>query len=80
MWNLHERVLAVEELRESHGGAHMAKVLHEVLVNYNLTDKVRFLFMFLCFFCAKYLFYAVFCNYGRSLMILQVTIGLWQQA
>ena len=46
MWNLHECVLVVEELRESHGGAHMAKMLHEVLV-YNLTDKVRF---FLCFF------------------------------
>ena len=47
MWNLHERVLAVKELRESHGGAHLAKVLHEVLVDYNLTDKVR---IFLCFF------------------------------
>ena len=40
MWSLHECVLAVEELRGSHGGAYMAKILHEVLVDYNLTDKV----------------------------------------
>ena len=33
MWNLHECVLAIEELCESHGGAHMTKVLHEVLVD-----------------------------------------------
>ena len=38
MWNLHECVLVVEELCGSHGGAHMAKVLHEVLVDYNLMD------------------------------------------
>ena len=43
MWNLHECVLAVQELCGSHGGAHMTKVLHEVLVNYNLMDKVIFL-------------------------------------
>ena len=47
MWNLQERVLAIEELRESHGGAHMEKLLHEILIDYNLTDKVRFLFVFL---------------------------------
>ena len=46
MWNLHERVLAIEELCESHGGAHMAKVLHDILIDYNLMDKVRFLFVF----------------------------------
>ena len=40
MWNLHEHVLGVEELCESHGGTHIAKVLHEVLVHYNLTEKV----------------------------------------
>ena len=32
MWNLHERACAVKELCESHGGAHMEKVLHEVLL------------------------------------------------
>ena len=47
MWNLHECVLAVEELRESRGGAHMAKVLHEILIDYNLTNKVRVFFSFL---------------------------------
>ena len=47
IWNLHERVLAVEELCESHGGAHMAKLLYEILIDYNLTDKVRvFFFIF----------------------------------
>ena len=35
MWNLHERVLSVKELHETHGGAHIPKVLHEVLVDYN---------------------------------------------
>ena len=44
MWNLHEAVLTVEELCESHGGAHMAKVLHEILIYYNLMDKVRVFF------------------------------------
>ena len=44
MWNLHECVLDVEELCGSHGGAYMANVLHEVLVDYNLTDKVRIFF------------------------------------
>ena len=42
MWNLHEFVLAAQELHRSHGGAHMKKVLHEVLVYYNLTNKVSF--------------------------------------
>ena len=46
MWNLHECVLAVEELRESRGGANMTKVLHEVHVDYNLTDLVRFFLFF----------------------------------
>ena len=46
LWNLHERVLAVEELCESHGGVHMAKVLYELLIDYNLIDKVRNFFIF----------------------------------
>ena len=50
MWNLHERVLIVEELHESHRGAHMTKVLHEVFVDYNLTNKVQFLFLFCIIF------------------------------
>ena len=41
MWNLHEYVLVVKEFCGSHGGAYMTKVLHEVLVDYNLTDNVR---------------------------------------
>ena len=60
MWNLHECVLVVEELHESHGGAHMTKVLHEVLVDYNLTDKVRIFFNVCILFCTKYLF-SLFC-------------------
>ena len=47
IWNLCERVLGVKELGESHVGEHMAKVLHCVLIDYNLTDKViSFLFYF----------------------------------
>ena len=42
MWTFDERVLAVEELREYDGGAHMTKVLHEILIDYNLTDNIRF--------------------------------------
>ena len=52
MWNLHECVLADQELCGSHGGAYMAKVLHKVLVDYNLTDKVIF-FNFCILFCTK---------------------------
>ena len=47
MWNLHEGVLTIEELCEYHGGTHMVKVLHEILIDYNLTDKVRIFFSFL---------------------------------
>ena len=50
MWNLHERVLSIEELRESHGGAHMAKVSHEILIDYNLIDKVKFFCIFELYF------------------------------
>ena len=57
--DIHKCVLAVKELHESHGGAHMEKVLHEVLVDYNLTNKVRIFFMSLRF-CTKYLF-SLFC-------------------
>ena len=56
MWNLHESVLAIEELCESHGGAHMAKVLHEILIDYNLTDKVRIFIICELYFFTKYLF------------------------
>ena len=44
MWNRHERVLIAEELREYHGGAQVTKVLHEVLIDYNLTESVRIFF------------------------------------
>ena len=53
MWNLYERVLGVEELRESHEGAHMTKLLRAVLVDYNLIDKVRIFYVSLLF-CTKY--------------------------
>ena len=56
LWKLHECVLAVKELCGSHGGAYMAKVLYEVLVDYNLTDKVRNFFNFCIIFYTKYLF------------------------
>ena len=45
MWNPHEHMFSVEELFESHGGVHMAKVLHEVLINNKLIDKVFFSFL-----------------------------------
>ena len=45
MWNLQKCVFVVKELSGSHGGAHMTKVLHDVLVDYNLIDKVIFLFL-----------------------------------
>ena len=50
MWNFHECVHAIEELCENHGGAHMAKVLHIKLVDYNLTDKEQSFFHFCIFF------------------------------
>ena len=43
-------VLSVQELCGSHGGEHMAKVLHEVLIDYNLTDKVIFFKIFVYYF------------------------------
>ena len=43
----------------------MAKVLHELLVDYNLTDKVRIFFNFFLIFCTKYLF-SLFCIVVRN--------------
>ena len=45
--NLCERVLGVEELGKSYAGEQMAKVLHGVLIDYNLMDKVINYFLFL---------------------------------
>ena len=40
MWRLHEQVLAVEELGVSHQGIILAEVVHRVLEEYDLTQKV----------------------------------------
>ena len=79
MWNLHERVLAIEELRESHGGAHMAKVLHEILIDYHLTDKVRFIFVFLNYIFLLNTCFPFFLRCARLQLIMQATIVQWQQ-
>ena len=63
MWNLHECVLVVKELCQSHGDAHMAKVLHEVHIDYNLTDKVRIFKKKLYTFWYYILFYIVVHDY-----------------
>ena len=65
LWKLHEYFLAVKELCGSHGVAYMAKVLHEVLVDYNLTDKVKNVFNFCINFFTKYLF-SLFCIAVRN--------------
>ena len=40
MWRLHEQVLAVEELGVPHQGIILADVVHRVLEEYDLTQKV----------------------------------------
>ena len=40
MWRLHEQVLVVEELGVSHQGIILAEVVHRVLQEYDLTQKV----------------------------------------
>ena len=40
MWRLHEQVLAIEELGVSHQGIILAEMVHRVLEEYNLTQKV----------------------------------------
>ena len=40
MWRLHEQVLAVEELGISHRGIIFAEVVHRVLEEYDLTQKL----------------------------------------
>ena len=50
LWNLREFFIVVEELCGSHGGAHMTKVLHDLLVDYNLMDKIRCFFNFCIIF------------------------------
>ena len=75
MWNLHEHVLVVEDLCESHGGAHMAKVLHEVLVHYNLTNKIR---VFFNTFLYYNLFFLILKRCARLQLIMQATTVQWQ--
>ena len=59
IWNLHERVLAVEELRESHGCAHMTKSVawstHRLQFDRQDENYLIF-FYFWIIFCTKYLF------------------------
>ena len=40
MWRLHEQVLAVEELGVSHQGIILVEVMHHVLEEYDLNQKV----------------------------------------
>ena len=40
MWRLHEQVLVVEELGVSHQGIVLVEVVHHVLEEYDLTQKV----------------------------------------
>ena len=42
-------VLDIKELCKSDRCVHMTKVLHEVLVDYNLTNKVRIFYVCLLF-------------------------------
>ena len=47
MWILYEQVLAVEESDVSHQGTILAKVVHRVLDEYDLTRKVSNILSFL---------------------------------
>ena len=40
MWRLHEQVLVVEELGVSHQGTILVEVVHRVLEEYDLTQKL----------------------------------------
>ena len=40
MWRLNEQVLTVEELGVSHQGTILAEMVHRVLEEYDLTQKV----------------------------------------
>ena len=73
LWKLHQCVIVVKELCGSHGGAYMANVLHEVLVDYNLTDKVRNVFNFCIIFILNTCFLVLY-------SCAQAIIKLWQQA
>ena len=53
----------------------MAKVLHEVLVDYNFTDKVRTFLDFFTFIYEIHVFLILY-NYVGSLLIMQATIRL----
>ena len=49
MWRLHEQVLAVENLGVSHQSTILAKVVHRVLEEYDLTPKVSNILPFFYF-------------------------------
>ena len=49
MWKLHKQVLDVEELGVSHQGKFLAKLVHHVLEEYDLTQKVNNTLPFLYF-------------------------------
>ena len=49
MWRLHEQVLIVEELGVSHLGTILAELVHRVLEEYDITEKVSNILSFFYF-------------------------------
>ena len=70
-WNLCERVLATEELKGEHSGENMANMVHDVLKDYNLTKKVKTLFlMYHVCFNNNYMKYLILSNPIRCLIFI----------
>lgn len=78
-WTLHERVLSVEELAESHAGEHMAEVLYRVLVDYNLRDKVNFTKIYISLIY-KLIYSLCLCRCVRSLPTMRAIIQVWRKS
>ena len=63
MWRLHEKVLVFEELGVSHQGIILAEVVHHVLEEYDLTQKVsmhEFYLYYFQYYIYKHDFFLVF--------------------
>ena len=76
MWRLHEQVLVVEELGVSHQGIILAEVVHHVLEEYDLTQKVskmNFTFLIFNFTSINMIFFS------RFLLSQQIILAITRQ-
>ena len=80
MWRLHEQVLVVEELGVSHQGTILAEVVHRVLEEYDLTQKVSKILPFVFNLKSIKMKFIYFSRFFISQQIMLAITRQWWQA